>query len=77
MKIDYKHDTRKEPKKLQKERTKEEGVSPISPLPFVSHHPFSKKDFYNVLAPTVFDNRVCTLTPATKTQGKSKCSLLL
>lgn len=27
MKIDYRHDTRKEPKKLQKERTKEEGVS--------------------------------------------------
>jgi small subunit ribosomal protein S3Ae len=33
-------------------------------------HPFAKKEWYNVHVPSVFDNRVPTLTPCNKTAGQ-------
>jgi len=33
-------------------------------------HPFVKKEWYNVLVPSVFDNRAPTLTPCNKTAGQ-------
>ena len=38
------------------------------------HHPFAKKEWYNVLAPSVFDKRVFTLTPCNKTAGQKIAS---
>ena len=35
-----------------------------------SAHPFIKKEWYNVHVPSVFDNRVPTLTPCNKTAGQ-------
>lgn len=35
-----------------------------------SQHPFVKKEWYNVHVPSVFDNRVPTLTPCNKTAGQ-------
>lgn len=74
-----KNDSRKEPKKLQKEGAKEEGVSPSSHPLTSSHliinysaHSFARKEWYNVHVPTVFDNRTPTLTPCNKTAGQSK-----
>jgi len=33
-------------------------------------HPFVRKEWYNVHVPTVFDNRVPTITPCNKTAGQ-------
>jgi len=33
-------------------------------------HPFVKKEWYNVLVPSIFDNRTPTLTPCNKTAGQ-------
>jgi len=35
-------------------------------------HPFVKKEWYNVLAPSVFETSKPTLTPCNKTAGQSK-----
>ena len=40
-----------------------------------SVHPFIKKEWYNVLAPTVFETNRPTMTPCNKTAGQSKFSL--
>jgi hypothetical protein len=64
----------KEPKKLQKEGTEEEGVSTLTFVSsisflFYSAHSFAKKEWYNVHVPTVFDVRTPTMTPCNRTAG--------
>lgn len=72
------NDSRKKPKKLQEEGSKEEGVSIHRPVlhsatnDFYSVHAFAKKEWYNVHVPTVFDTRVPTITPCNRTAGQSK-----
>jgi len=38
------------------------------------YHPFSKKEWYNVHVPSVFDVRVPTITPCNKTAGQKLAS---
>jgi len=37
-----------------------------------TQHPFAKKNWYTVLAPSVFNSREACLTPVTKTMGQIK-----
>ena len=37
-----------------------------------THHPFAKKEWYTVLAPSIFNKREACLTPVTRSAGQKK-----